>query len=282
MKKKKVLNGEQIRRKEEKNFSLGLIIGLGLFIVLMLALNNNFGEWIPFSLNTKVLETPDVFKSKEDQGKDYTLMYSEYSDFIDEINSLNLSSLKSEDFIDQKDYYSYSDSIYSYVAGSNYIKLIKDGKDIYYSVIENNVRTINLIIDKSYELVVSPTLITFKVNDSTYKVNVLEDGYSLETNYVNGSYLIKEERYDFNFKFKEVKAEYNDINYIGYYIKDVEGYSLSSDRGYICNDNNECELSTKYLEDGATIYYTVVDYFINQVYSIDMILVKENEVFPFR
>ena len=34
--------------------------------------------------------------------------------------------------------------------------------------------------------------------------------------------------------------------------------------------------------DGETIYYTVVDYFINQVYSIDMILVKENEVFPFR
>lgn len=282
MKGKKVLNGEQIRRREEKNFSLGLIIGLGLFIVLMLALNNNFGEWIPFSLNSKVLETPSVFKSKEDQGKDYTLMYSEYSDFIDEINTLNLSSLKSEDFIDQKDYYSYSDSNYSYVAGSNYIKLIKDGNDVYYNVIENNIQTINLNSDKCYELVIGPTLITFKVNDLTYKVNVLEDGYSLETNYLNGSYLIKEERYDFNFKFKEVKAQYNEINYIGYYVKDIEGYSLSDDRSNICNESNECELSTKYLEDGETIYYTVVDYFINQVYSIDMILVKENEVFPFR
>ena len=282
MKEKKVLNGEQIRRREEKNFSLGLIIGLGLFIVLMLALNNNFGEWIPFSLNSKVLETPSVFKSKEDQGKDYTLMYSEYSDFIDEINTLNLSSLKSEDFIDQKDYYSYSDSNYSYVAGSNYIKLIKDGNDVYYNVIENNIQTINLNSDKCYELVIGPTLITFKVNDLTYKVNVLEDGYSLETNYLNGSYLIKEERYDFNFKFKEVKAQYNEINYIGYYVKDIEGYSLSDDRSNICNESNECELSTKYLEDGETIYYTVVDYFINQVYSIDMILVKENEVFPFR
>ena len=282
MKEKKVLNGEQIRRREEKNFSLGLIIGLGLFIVLMLALNNNFGEWIPFSLNSKVLETPSVFKSKEDQGKDYTLMYSEYSDFIDEINTLNLSSLKSEDFIDQKDYYSYSDSNYSYVAGSNYIKLIKDGNDVYYNVIENNIQTINLNSDKSYELIIDPTLITFKVNDLTYKVNVLEDGYSLETNYLNGSYLIKEERYDFNFKFKEVKAQYNEINYIGYYVKDIEGYSLSDDRSNICNESNECELSTKYLEDGETIYYTIVDYFINQVYSIDMILVKENEVFPFR
>ena len=282
MKGKKVLNGEQIRRREEKNFSLGLIIGLGLFIVLMLALNNNFGEWIPFSLNSKVLETPSVFKSKEDQGKDYTLMYSEYSDFIDEINTLNLSSLKSEDFIDQKDYYSYSDSNYSYVAGSNYIKLIKDGNDVYYNVIENNIQTINLNSDKSYELIIDPTLITFKVNDLTYKVNVLEDGYSLETNYLNGSYLIKEERYDFNFKFKEVKAQYNEINYIGYYVKDIEGYSLSDDRSNICNESNECELSTKYLEDGETIYYTIVDYFINQVYSIDMILVKENEVFPFR
>ena len=248
----------------------------------MLALNNNFGEWIPFSLNSKVLETPSVFKSKEDQGKDYTLMYSEYSDFIDEINTLNLSSLKSEDFIDQKDYYSYSDSNYSYVAGSNYIKLIKDGNDVYYNVIENNIQTINLNSDKCYELVIVPTLITFKVNDLTYKVNVLEDGYSLETNYLNGSYLIKEERYDFNFKFKEVKAQYNEINYIGYYVKDIEGYSLSDDRSNICNESNECELSTKYLEDGETIYYTIVDYFINQVYSIDMILVKENEVFPFR
>ena len=39
MKEKKVLNGEQIRRREEKNFSLGLIIGLGLFIVLMLIIS---------------------------------------------------------------------------------------------------------------------------------------------------------------------------------------------------------------------------------------------------
>ena len=282
MKEKKVLNGEQIRRREEKNFSLGLIIGLGLFIVLMLALNNNFGEWIPFSLNSKVLETPDVFKSKDDQGKDYTLMFNEYSEFIDEINKLDLNSLKSENFSDQKDYYSYSDSNYSYVAGSNYIKLIKDGNDVFYSVIENNVRSINLNKEKTYKLVISQSLITFKVNDLTYKVNVLEDGYSLETNYFNGSYLIKEERYDFNFKFKEVLAEYNKVNYIGYYVKDIKGYSLSDDRSEICNENNECELSTKYLEDGETIYYTVVDYFINQVYSIDMLLVKENEVFPFR
>ena len=174
MKEKKVLNGEQIRRREEKNFSLGLIIGLGLFIVLMLALNNNFGEWIPFSLNSKVLETPDVFKSKDDQGKDYTLMYNEYSEFIDEINKLDLNSLKSENFSDQKDYYSYSDSNYSYVAGSNYIKLIKDGNDVFYSVIENNVRSINLNKEKTYKLVISQSLITFQVEDLTYKVNILE------------------------------------------------------------------------------------------------------------
>ena len=273
-------NNKEIKRdKKRLSFLCVLII---LLILIVLALNNKLSKQEVFSLNSKVLETVDVFKSKEDQGKDYTLMYNEYSEFVEEINSFNLTDLKSEYFIKQKGYYFYSDDNYSYLARGNFIKVIKDGNVFYYSGIENNVQTINLKSDKSYELVISQSLITFKVNDSTYKVNILEEGYSLETNYFNGSYLIKEERYDFNFKFKEVLAEYNKINYIGYYVKDIKGYSLSDDRSNICNENNECELSTKYLEDGETIYFTVVDYFINQVYSIDMLLVKENEVFPFR
>ena len=50
-----------------------------------------------------------------------------------------------------------------------------------------------------------------------------------------------------------------------------------------CKENSdECELSTKYLENSDVIYYTLVDYFFNSVYSNDMLLVKENEVFPFK
>ena len=104
MKEKKVLNGEQIRRKEEKNFSLGLMIGLGLFIIFMVATNNNFGEWIPFSLNYKVINTPSVFKYQENQGREYQEFYSEYEKFINEIDAFNLDELKGEDFKDNDDY----------------------------------------------------------------------------------------------------------------------------------------------------------------------------------
>ena len=115
MKEKKVLNGEQIRRKEEKNFSLGLMIGLGLFIIFMVATNNNFGEWIPFSLNYKVTNTPSVFKYQENQGREYQEFYSEYEKFINEIDAFNLDELKGDDFKDNDDYYTYSDDNYNYV-----------------------------------------------------------------------------------------------------------------------------------------------------------------------
>ena len=283
MKEKKVLNGEQIRRKEEKNFSLGLMIGLGLFIIFMVATNNNFGEWIPFSLNYKVTSTPSVFKYQENQGREYQEFYKEYEKFINEIDTFNLDELKGEDFKDNDDYYTYSDSNYNYVAGSNYIKLIKDGNDIYYNVIEDDVQTITLNMGKEYELEISSTLITFSFESISYKFNILEDGYKMEVDYFVGVYNAYEELYDRDFNFKGIKAKYNDINYEGYLVKDIDGYTLNEDKSMFCKENSdECELSTKYLENSDVIYYTLVDYFFNSVYSNDMLLVKENEVFPFK
>ena len=283
MKEKKVLNGEQIRRKEEKNFSLGLMIGLGLFIIFMVATNNNFGEWIPFSLNYKVTSTPSVFKYQENQGREYQEFYREYEKFINEIDTFNLDELKGEDFKDNDDYYTYSDSNYNYVAGSNYIKLIKDGNDIYYNVIEDDVQTITLNMGKEYELEISSTLITFSFESISYKFNILEDGYKMEVDYFVGVYNAYEELYDKDFNFKGIKAKYNDINYEGYLVKDIDGYTLNEDKSMFCKENSdECELSTKYLENSDVIYYTLVDYFFNSVYSNDMLLVKENEVFPFK
>ena len=283
MKEKKVLNGEQIRRKEEKNFSLGLMIGLGLFIIFMVATNNNFGEWIPFSLNYKVTSTPSVFKYQENQGREYQEFYKEYEKFINEIDTFNLDELKGEDFKDNDDYYTYSDSNYNYVAGSNYIKLIKDGNDIYYNVIEDDVQTITLNMGKEYELEISSTLITFSFESISYKFNILEDGYKMEVDYFVGVYNAYEELYDKDFNFKGIKAKYNDINYEGYLVKDIDGYTLNEDKSMLCKENSdECELSTKYLENSDVIYYTLVDYFFNSVYSNDMLLVKENEVFPFK
>lgn len=283
MKEKKVLNGEQIRRKEEKNFSLGLMIGLGLFIIFMVATNNNFGEWIPFSLNYKVTSTPSVFKYQENQGREYQEFYREYEKFINEIDTFNLDELKGEDFKDNDDYYTYSDSNYNYVAGSNYIKLIKDGNDIYYNVIEDDVQTITLNMGKEYELEISSTLITFSFESISYKFNILEDGYKMDVGYFIGVYNAYEELYDKDFNFKGIKAKYNDINYEGYLVKDIDGYTLNEDKSMFCKENSdECELSTKYLENSDVIYYTLVDYFFNSVYSNDMLLVKENEVFPFK
>lgn len=283
MKEKKVLNGEQIRRKEEKNFSLGLMIGLGLFIIFMVATNNNFGEWIPFSLNYKVTSTPSVFKYQENQGREYQEFYKEYEKFINEIDTFNLDELKGEDFKDNDDYYTYSDSNYNYVAGSNYIKLIKDGNDIYYNVIEDDVQTITLNMGKEYELEISSTLITFSFESISYKFNILEDGYKMEVDYFVGVYNAYEELYDKDFNFKGIKAKYNDINYEGYLVKDIDGYTLNEDKSMFCKENSdECELSTKYLENSDVIYYTLVDYFFNSVYSNDMLLVKENDVFPFK
>ena len=283
MKEKKVLNGEQIRRKEEKNFSLGLMIGLGLFIIFMVATNNNFGEWIPFSLNYKVVNTPSVFKYQENQGREYQEFYIEYEKFINEIDAFNLDELKGSDFKDNDDYYTYSDSNYNYVAGSNYIKLIKDGEDIYYNVIEDDIQTITLYGDKEYELEISSSLITFSFDSISYKFSVLEDSYKMEVGYFVGVYNAYEELYDKDFNFKGIKAKYNDVNYEGYLVKDIEGYSLNEDKSMFCKDNSEeCELSTKYLENSDVIYYTLVDYFFNSVYSNNMLLVKENEVFPFK
>ena len=283
MKEKKVLNGEQIRRKEEKNFSLGLMIGLGLFIIFMVATNNNFGEWIPFSLNYKVTSTPSVFKYQENQGREYQEFYKKYEKFINEIDTFNLDELKGEDFKDNDDYYTYSDSNYNYVAGSNYIKLIKDGNDIYYNVIEDDVQTITLNMGKEYELEISSTLITFSFESISYKFNILEDGYKMEVDYFVGVYNAYEELYDRDFNFKGIKAKYNDINYEGYLVKNIDGYTLNEDKSMFCKENSdECELSTKYLENSDVIYYTLVDYFFNSVYSNDMLLVKENEVFPFK
>ena len=282
MKEKKVLNGEQIRRKEEKNFSLGLMIGLGLFIIFMVATNNNFGEWIPFSLNYKVTSTPSVFKYQENQGREYQEFYREYEKFINEIDTFNLDELKGEDFKDNDDYYTYSDSNYNYVAGSNYIKLIKDGNDIYYNVIEDDVQTITLNMGKEYELEISSTLITFSFESISYKFNILEDGYKMEVDYFVGVYTAYEELYDKDFNFKGIKAKYNDVNYEGYLVKDIDGYTLNKDKSMFCKDNSdECELSTKYLENSEIIYYTLVEYYFNSSLKDNMLLVKEGELFPF-
>ena len=282
MKEKKVLNGEQIRRKEEKNFSLGLMIGLGLFIIFMVATNNNFGEWIPFSLNYKVTSTPSVFKYQENQGREYQEFYKEYEKFINEIDTFNLDELKGEDFKDNDDYYTYSDSNYNYVAGSNYIKLIKDGNDIYYNVIEDDVQTITLNMGKEYELEISSTLITFSFESISYKFNILEDGYKMEVDYFVGVYTAYEELYDKDFNFKGIKAKYNDVNYEGYLVKDIDGYTLNKDKSMFCKDNSEeCELSTKYLENSEIIYYTLVEYYFNSSLKDNMLLVKEGELFPF-
>ena len=77
-----------------------------------------------------------------------------------------------------------------------------------------------------------------------------------------------------DFNFKGIKAEYEGFTY--------EGYSLSEDKSMICKDGTEeCELSTKYLENSEIIYYTIVEYYFDSKVKENMLLVKAGEVFPF-
>ena len=115
-----------------------LIVGLLLIFIVAISGSNSF------SLNVDVINTPSIFKYQENQGREYQNFYSEYDKFVNEINSFNLDELKESEFKEKDDYYTYSNSNYNYEAGSNYIKLIKDGKDIYYNVIEDDVQTIIL------------------------------------------------------------------------------------------------------------------------------------------
>ena len=271
-----------MKDKQKKNDNLKsvgiilLIIGLLLIFIVAISGSNSF------SLNVEVINTPSIFKYQENQGREYQNFYSEYNKFINEIDSFNLDELNESEFKEKDDYYTYSNSDYNYEAGSNYIKLIKDEKDIYYNVIEDDVQTIILNSDKEYELEISNSLITFSFESVSYKFNVLEDGYKMEVGYFVGVYTAYEELYDRDFNFKGIKAKYNDVNYEGYLVKDIDGYTLNKDKSMFCKDNSEeCELSTKYLENSEIIYYTLVEYYFNSLLKDNMLLVKEGELFPF-
>ena len=271
-----------MKDKQKKNDNLKsvgiilLIIGLLLIFIVAISGSNSF------SLNVEVINTPSIFKYQENQGREYQEFYKEYDKFINEIDSFNLDELKESEFKEKDDYYTYSNSNYNYEAGSNYIKLIKDGKDIYNNIIEDDVQIITLNSEKEYELEISSSLITFSVSDILYKFKVLEDSYKMEVGYFVGVYTAYEELYDKDFNFKGIKAKYNDVNYEGYLVKDIDGYTLNKDKSMFCKDNSdECDLSTKYLENSEIIYYTLVEYYFNSSLKDNMLLVKEGELFPF-
>ena len=271
-----------MKDKQKKNDNLKLVgiilLIIGLLLIFIVAISGSNS----FSLNIDVINTPSIFKYQENQGREYQEFYKEYDKFINEIDSFNLDELKESEFKEKDDYYTYSNSNYNYEAGSNYIKLIKDGKDIYNNIIEDDVQIITLNSEKEYELEISSSLITFSVSDILYKFKVLEDSYKMEVDYFVGVYNAYEELYDKDFNFKGIKAKYNDVNYEGYLVKDIDGYTLNKDKSMFCKDNSdECELSTKYLENSEIIYYTLVEYYFNSSLKDNMLLVKEGELFPF-
>ena len=271
-----------MKDKNNKNIHLREIGYVSFIIGILLIIVAIISGLSSFSLNVDVIKTPLIFKYQENQGREYQEFYKEYSVFVNEIDSLNLDELNGKDFENERDYYIYSNYNYNYLAESNYIKVIKDKIDVYSNTIEDDFQIVTLYSDKVYELEISSSLITFSVNDVVYKFNIFEDGYKMEVNYSIGTYNIYEELYDMDFNFKGIKAEYDGFTYEGYLVKNIEGYSLSEDKSMICKDGTEeCELSTKYLENSEIIYYTIVEYYFDSVVKENMLLVKAGEVFPF-
>ena len=99
-KEKKVLNGEQIRAKEQKQFILVYIVGLILFMVLMVALNNNFNQDYILKIDSKLLKSPNVINVSDEnrKGKELLTFINDYEDLVQGVNDLKLDQLNLNEF----------------------------------------------------------------------------------------------------------------------------------------------------------------------------------------
>lgn len=278
---KKVLNNEEIQKKQQKQFSIGLCIGFMLFIFFILFVESDFLK-NKIIVNNNLLKTPNIINVESNKkGNKLEELCEEYSYFIDEINKLKLDSLKEVEFLREKNIYKYVDENYTYIANENYLKLTRKEKDIYYIIIEEGITKIELYKDKIYSLEYSSNNIFFKVDEKSYKINANNEKYILECNYSCNEYQVNQEIYDKEWNFTNINLVINDIDYYGYFLEDIEGYSLSNDKLSIVDENGESISSTKYLDDNTTLYYTVINYEINNQ-TKDMLIVNNTQDFPLK
>lgn len=277
---KKVLNGEQIRTKQQKQFYITYVVGLIAFIVLMVALNNNFGQDYKLSIDSKILTSPNIINVSEGnrKGNEFESLLVEYNKFSDEVKNLKLDKLNLDSFGFSDEAFRYVDENYTYVANDNYIKLTRQSNDVYIASYEDNVAKMELFNDSHYYLEYSESSIYFKVNDKEYNISISESGYTLLSNYQMDGYTVEKEVYDKTWNLVNLYVSETSNSFNGYFFKD-KGYLLSEDELTITHGENSYD-STKYSGDNE-INYTIMKYnFINQT-SEYILLVNINSNFPF-
>lgn len=280
---KEVSTVEKEQKKQQKRFTIVYILGLVAFIIMMIILEGNIFNNKELHLNAKLLKSPDILNiDNKKQGNELNDMYNSYSIFLKEIKDLKLEELDETEFEYSDDKFKYVDTNYTYLALDNSLELTRKGEEVFSYYIEEDISKVKLISDKTYYLEFSLNEISFKVNDRTYLINIINNEYVVTSNYDMDSYIVTNEIYDKEWNFINLDLKNIDLEYKGYFFENIEGYTLSDDRLEIIDENNNRIPSTDYLDDNKTIKYTVIKYEFNDKTTSDVLVVNSSIEFPLK
>lgn len=281
---KEVSTVEKEQKKQQKRFTIVYILGLVAFIIMMIILEGNIFNNKELHLNAKLLKSPDILNidNNKKQGNELNDMYNSYSIFLKEIKDLKLEELDETEFEYSDDKFRYVDTNYTYLALDNSLELTRKGEEVFSYYIEEDISKVKLISDKTYYLEFSLNEVSFKVNDRTYLINIINNEYVVTSNYDMDSYIVTNEIYDKEWNFINLDLKIIDLEYKGYFFKNIEGYTLSDDRLEIIDENNNRIPSTDYLDDNKTIKYTVIKYEFNDKTTSDVFVVNSSIEFPLK
>jgi hypothetical protein len=235
-----------------------------------------------FSLNEKLITNDKILYSKETAGKAYDSMYIDYCDLIERIDNLNLDSLKDKKFIKENGKWIYKDLNYKYEIKDDVLNVYEDEVRVFHKLINGTLTMISYNKDVMFDLSYEAGNINLNFNEERIysllgKDRLVLSGYEYS---LSNDYKVINEVYDQDFNFKSIGlVNKYDVNYEAYFIEDL-GYELSEDRAYIYNED-ESVLSTKYMDDGETIYYTLGVYVFPNGIKKDLFIIKNKENFPF-
>ena len=281
---KAVSTVEKEQKKQQKRFTIVYILGLVAFIIMMIILEGNIFNNKELHLNAKLLKSPDILNidNNKKQGNELNDMYNSYSIFLKEIKDLKLEELDETEFEYSDDKFRYVDTNYTYLALDNSLELTRKGEEVFSYYIEEDISKVKLISDKTYYLEFSLNEVSFKVNDRTYLINIINNEYVVTSNYDMDSYIVTNEIYDKEWNFINLDLKNIDLEYKGYFFENIEGYTLSDDRLEIIDENNNRIPSTDYLDDNKTIKYTVIKYEFNDKTTSDVFVVNSSIEFPLK
>ena len=281
---KEVSTVEKEQKKQQKRFTIVYILGLVAFIIMMIILEGNIFNNKELHLNAKLLKSPDILNidNNKKQGNELNDMYNSYSIFLKEIKDLKLEELDETEFEYSDDKFRYVDTNYTYLALDNSLELTRKGEEVFSYYIEEDISKVKLISDKTYYLEFSLNEVSFKVNDRTYLINIINNEYVVTSNYDMDSYIVTNEIYDKEWNFINLDLKNIDLEYKGYFFENIEGYTLSDDRLEIIDEKNNRIPSTDYLDDNKTIKYTVIKYEFNDKTTSDVFVVNSSIEFPLK